>query len=238
MPQQAFRRRSLKIGIISTVLFCSLCVGLILAACGQRAGTGAAPTAAVGAAAAEPIATPRVCSAVGCGYSLQVKFEVTVPQTYDVEVSVPGGQTLRMHCEGNSTEVIHSGLPEVVPTCLWNEGLEFYNFTPNELTLTLLAGNHRISQTFQPNYDSYYVNGPKCGPECRAAKVSFTTSLDTSPGALAQTAAARPIMLEVNRALLQATIIDATSMAVRSNSAVAPATTTALQVRLQDISPQ
>jgi hypothetical protein len=175
-----------------------------------------------------------VCGAVGCGDSLEVKFEVSVPQTYDVEISVPEGQTLRLHCEGSSTEVISNPLPEVVPLCLWNEGLAFQNFTPVEVTITLLAGNHRVSQTFKPSYETYRVNG-SCDPECRASKVSFTTPLDTSPKALAQTATARPVMIEVNRALLQATIIDATSMAMRSNPALAPATATALTVEVEGL---
>ena len=171
------------------------------------------------------------CTLMGCGHSLQVQFVVGVPQTYDVEASVPGGQTLRMHCEGNASRVTANSFPEAQAMCLLNEALAFQNFTPDEVTITLLAGNHRVSQTFKPTYESYYANGPNCGPECRAAKVLFTTPLDTSPKALAQTATARPIVLEVNRAVLQATILDATSMAVRSNPAVAPATATALRVQ-------
>src|SRR5262245_556955 len=116
MLQQTFHRRSLKPGMVPAVLFCCLCVGLIPAGCGQGAGTRAAPTAAVGAAAAGTRAAPTAtvgpsapeatCSGEGCGPTLEVRFEVSIPQTYDIEVSVPEGQTFRMHCEGYSRKVI------------------------------------------------------------------------------------------------------------------------------------
>ena len=59
------------------------------------------------------------------------------------------------------------------------------------------------------------------------------TPLALSPAqiALLQTATARPVMIEVNRALLQATIIDATSVVVRSGLGGKPATATALHVQ-------
>lgn len=204
MLQQTFHRHGLSAGMVSAVLFCSLCLGLIPAGCG--------------------------CAPIGCGPSLQVKFEVSVPQTYDAEVSIPTGQMIRMHCAGNSTHIVSSSLPEVPAMCLWNEGLTFDNFMPGEMTVTLRSGNHRVSQTFKPTYESYQLDG-SCGPACRTGKVSFTTPLDTSPKALAQTATARPVMIEVNRALLQATIIDATARAHYSDLAMAPGTATALQVQ-------
>ena len=150
MLQQTFHRRSLKPGMVSAVLFCSLCVGLIPAGCGQRAGTGMAPTAAVGATAPEATVAPEA-TAVAVG--------------------------------AVAPEVTASAVDAVAP--------ETTAAPPGQVSATIL------------------------------------------PEALAQTATARPVMIEVNRALLQATIIDATSMAMRSGSAVSPATATAFQAQYE-----
>ena len=101
--------------------------------------------------------------------------------------------------------------------CRWNEGLFVDNFTPSEVTVTLISGNLRASQTFHPTYKAYQVNGPGCGPDCRAATVVFTTPLDTSPKAIAQTATVRPLMLVINQALLQATMLAATAQALNGS---------------------
>jgi hypothetical protein len=112
--------------------------------------------------------------------------------------------------------------------CLWNEGLWLENFTPREVTVTLISENHRVSQTFTPTYEAYHVNGPNCPGDCQKATVAFTKPLDTSPKALAQTATARPVMLVINQALLQATMLAATAQALDAKIFVAPATATAL----------
>jgi hypothetical protein len=150
-------RRGVISGIVPIVLFCSFCVGLLLIGCG------------------------RPCTAVACGSTLVVNFKVSVPQTYDVEVSVPQGQRFSLHCAGNSTNVTANTFPEGQAGCLWNEGLQFYNFTPSEVTVRLISGNLRATQTFHPTYNAYQVNGPGCGPDCRSATAAFTTPLDTSP---------------------------------------------------------
>jgi hypothetical protein len=211
MLQQVFCR-CLTRGLVSLVLFWSLCIGLILTGCG--------------------------CTAMGCTNTLWVMLEGGLPLAYTLEISVPEGKTLNMHCEGTTTTVTSNSLPEVSAECHWEpwRGAILSNFAPSEVTITFLGNNDRISQTFQPSYRSFQPNGPNCGPECRSGQVSLTLPgvyMSPVPIDPAQTATARPVMLEVNKALLQATIINATSKALRSGSAASPATATALQVQFE-----
>jgi hypothetical protein len=156
MRQKTFRRHGLRAGIVSVVLFCSLCVGLIPAGCG--------------------------CPAIGCQDTLVVILEGSPPQAYTIEVSVPDGQTHGMQCGINHPPATF--FAEV--TAIWLNncgGVELRNFAPGEVTITLLRNNDRISQTFQPSYETLSPGGSGC-VECRRGKISLTIPpADTSPEA-------------------------------------------------------
>jgi hypothetical protein len=127
MLRQTLYRRGLNTRLVSVVLFCSLCVGVIPAGC-------------------------RGCGAALPPHpdTLEILLEGSLPWAYTLEARVPGGQTLTVECIRNTLGPVPGG-PGAYGTCQGN-GVMFYHFTPSELTVTLLWDTHRMSQTFKPSY--------------------------------------------------------------------------------------
>jgi hypothetical protein len=145
MLPQTFCRRGLNTGMVSVVFLCSLCVGLIPAGCGA-------------------------CSAVMYMDTLEVILGGSRPRVYTLEVSAPGGQPHRVECGSNIMPA--PSMSEAYGICQDN-GAVFYNFSPDEMTITLLWDNHRVSQTFKPSYETKWPDGPSC-QSFRVGRVSLT----------------------------------------------------------------
>jgi len=115
----------------------------------------------------------RTCTVEGCGITLSVDLTDNVPKDYILEAVTPSGEKMSVHCvDGTGQYADDHFQRQSYPVCKQN-GVEFLRFSPDKVTMTIRWGDQQASQTFQPNYQSEWPNGPDCEPECRVGQVTF-----------------------------------------------------------------
>ena len=118
-------------------------------------------------------ATMVPCTEAGCGTGLTLVFSGAVPSEFIMEAITPAGEKLEAHCiqgVGQYPEDYFSRSPRA--TCM-QSGVEFFQFSPEEVSITLKWGDNQLSQTFKPTYTFYYPNGSGCMPVCSRGQITF-----------------------------------------------------------------
>ena len=159
LPQPHYRRHRTA-GLVSVVLFGSLCLGLIPASCSSPA----SPSSQVSP-------EPQACSAVGSASTLRILLEGEKLQAYTMEASTAEGDVYRVQCAATSLPALPS-FSRVSGICD-ETGVTFYAFTPDEVTITLVWNHNRRSQWFKPVYETYWPDGPQCD-SYRDGTIHFT----------------------------------------------------------------
>jgi hypothetical protein len=109
---------------------------------------------ALGSSGCNPFA-PRVCTLIGCADGLRVSFDEPIAGPVTVTAILPGGGSRTLTCESAST-------------CSF---VEFEDFRPGEVTITVAAEGLFVARTYRPRYEPRYANGEDCGVTCVRAEV-------------------------------------------------------------------
>lgn len=103
------------------------------------------------------------CSDVACIDLLQVRVLGALPDTFAIDVEVPGEGTATLACPG---------------ACFDGTGGKYFflESTPGTVVVTVRGadGGSIASQEFTPRYEDFRPNGPGCLPVCRNGIVALT----------------------------------------------------------------
>jgi len=102
----------------------------------------------------------RHCTLVACSNGISVRVEGL--SEADISVTSATGETRGSTCPPFEPSICVAHFPD---------------FTPEEATIRVEAGERQLSVTTNPAYDVLQPNGPECDPTCLQATV--TISLDT-----------------------------------------------------------
>jgi hypothetical protein len=89
---------------------------------------------------------------------LAVQLEGAVPSEYSVTLSSPSEPSVTRTCNATSA-------------CLGNL-VQFVGYSPDIVTVSVLAAGSTVAVTVEPNYGTVYPNGEDCG-ECRTATITL-----------------------------------------------------------------
>lgn len=117
----------------------------------------------------------HMCTMVGCLRSgIEIRFSDNHhPGRFEITLETPDTiQKLKCPDDGGITSTI------LTSRCYANGAFFRGNsdFPPPEVTVTVFIHGYVISKKFQPNYDTYEVNGPGCAPVCYLATIEFDLS--------------------------------------------------------------
>ncbi len=114
----------------------------------------------------------RTCTAVGCGFTLRIELNGTVPPDFVLSVSDSTGEMASIHCL-NGTTVYDAQSKTGNPAICEQSGVSFLDFAPQQAIITLRWEGGDATQSFRPEYKTFRPNGSQCEPECRTATVIF-----------------------------------------------------------------
>ena len=126
---------------------------------------------------AVPLPTPQVivkeCTTAGCGTSLMVLFSGQMPADFVLRAESPDAQPQEVHCMNGEGQYPagHFDLDSYM-VCQGN-GVEIVNFSPTTVMISVEAQGSSAAQTFTPQYQMVYPNGPDCEPQCPVASIEF-----------------------------------------------------------------
>lgn len=102
--------------------------------------------------------TPTIaCTLIGCSNGLSVEFNRAPEGAFRLEATVPNDPTVHaIDCASAST-------------CM----LMFPELVAEQVTIRLITQQGTITQQFQPEYETLYPNGRRCGPACEQATVTL-----------------------------------------------------------------
>jgi hypothetical protein len=95
------------------------------------------------------------CTLVGCYNGLRVTVGSAPANPFRVEAYVFSSVRYGQTCSGTPCMVL------------------FPDFTPDYVRIDVIAGADTVTRDFYPIYSLDRPNGPRCGPECRVATVTF-----------------------------------------------------------------
>lgn len=101
----------------------------------------------------------RVCTSIGCDDGLIVQLEGELPANYTVSLDVPGNAA--------------PWVVECTTESPCGEMLDFPDFTPDVVRVTVESGAETKDEEFVVAYETLHPNGPDCPPECRRGTVVF-----------------------------------------------------------------
>ena len=128
--------------------------------------------------------TSKMCTAIGCGYSLEIRFTgaTAKPGRYQIEVvadGMPSSCQITLPRECNALPICSSG------TSTWHvtlsgcstgsepqsvDGFFFYAAGPASLDFVVRRDDVLVGGgSAQPTYQASQPNGPECEPLCRQA---------------------------------------------------------------------
>lgn len=97
------------------------------------------------------------CTLIGCDNGLSVEFNRAPEGAFRLEATVPGDPTVHaIDCASAST---------CMPM--------FSGLVAEQVTIRLITQQGTVTQQFQPEYDTLYPNGRRCGPACEQATVTL-----------------------------------------------------------------
>lgn len=110
----------------------------------------------------EPV---QVCTEIGCHSGLTIQLQGTIPETFTVQVSVPGDEPIRIECPRGGEPLYCEG-----------DRLFLAERTPEEVTVRVSWEGKDVAETFRPEYETLRPNDPDCPPECKQAEVTLDLS--------------------------------------------------------------
>ncbi len=113
----------------------------------------------------------RTCTVVGCGFSLQVELAGSLPPDFILSAAGSTGESASVHCV-NGTLVYDAATFGSSGMCSQSR-VTFLGFAPEQATLTVQWDGGQVSQSFQPDYETFRPNGPLCEPECQTTTIIF-----------------------------------------------------------------
>ena len=100
------------------------------------------------------------CTLVGCDSGLTVRLTPLPTEPYRVELLVPGAQepSYAYECDGGSDCPPYIRFPELFPLRVW--------------VRVTTAGDSRVTEFTNVDYEKSFPNGRSCGPTCVHATVT------------------------------------------------------------------
>lgn len=118
------------------------------------------------------------CTMADCiGDGVHVVFTGYTPKNYSVEIGFPSGKR-KISCP-SSMSPKHSEADQCTVNGVFFEQLDSKGSKdkpPKKLRVTVEFDGKRISRTFFPAYEFFYMNGEGCGPMCYYATIEFDLS--------------------------------------------------------------
>ncbi|MGV3523422.1 MAG: hypothetical protein ACO1RX_04320 [Candidatus Sericytochromatia bacterium] len=102
------------------------------------------------------------CTLIGCQDGLSVRVDSAVGTAFTLELKTPDGATRSLICPAGGEGAI----------CL-NETVLISDYLPEQLSVTLTAGERSVSRDFTPVYIQNEPNGAGCGPSCKQGSVEI-----------------------------------------------------------------
>jgi hypothetical protein len=116
----------------------------------------------------------KVCTERDCGTTLTVALSGAVPDDFVLDAETPDGKVKSVKCVGGKGEYSPDHFQDMSYLECSPERVDFVNFSPNEVTITISWDNNEVSQFFTPDYRVFYPNGSDCPPECLVGRITFT----------------------------------------------------------------
>jgi hypothetical protein len=118
-------------------------------------------------------AVVATCTLAGCGFGLEVVFEGAIPDDYTLAAATPEGETLTVRCLDGVGQYPDNYFPRNRYGVCTPTGVNFLEFAPDLLTITVTWDGQSVTQDFQPVYEVQHPNGPACSPACRVGQVTL-----------------------------------------------------------------
>ncbi len=112
----------------------------------------------------------QMCTLIGCQDSFVVDLTDDIPDNFTLEAVGPDGESRTVRCVDGRKQEQSPGLQESRTVCL-DKTIFLYDFTPEQVTLTVTWQNGQLTQMFDPVYSTFQPNGRGCPPKCRTAHV-------------------------------------------------------------------
>ncbi len=119
-----------------------------------------------------PPPVDQTCTAMGCGFTLQIELLGSVPSEFVLRVTSANRDTVSVHCRVGAVVYDGETTTGVSSVCGANQ-VAFLNFSPEELTVSIESQGVNTSQEYHPDYSVFRPNGPGCDPECHSAILEF-----------------------------------------------------------------
>ena len=113
----------------------------------------------------------KFCTLADCfGDGIHIEFvDGNAPEKYSIEVEFPNGKRI-LECNNSSD----------LPLADWDSCKAYGAFfeqlddlPPEEIVVTVIVDDTRISRSFHPEYEIWYPNGEDCPPLCYFATIEF-----------------------------------------------------------------
>jgi len=126
-----------------------------------------------------PPAGGQSCTAMGCGFTLQIELVGSVPSEFILSAAASNGEIVSVHCRDGAVVYDAETTANRSLTCGGNQ-VAFLDFSPVDVTISVESSLGKVSKDFHPDYKTFRPNGPNCEPECRSARIEFlVTKIDS-----------------------------------------------------------
>ena len=116
----------------------------------------------------------EICTERDCGPTLSVRLDGKVPETYIFKVTTANDASREVRCVNGSGDYGPNHFDSMSYLECHSFGVQFVNFAPDEMMITIDWGDGNYSEMIRPDYRLFYPNGLDCPPECRSGSVTIT----------------------------------------------------------------
>ena len=116
----------------------------------------------------------EVCTERDCGTTLTVALDGALPSDFVLDAITPDGKVMNVKCVDGKGEYSPDHFQDMSYLECRPERVDFINFSPNEVTITISWDDNQVSRSFSPEYRVFYPNGSDCPPECLVGRITFT----------------------------------------------------------------
>ena len=121
----------------------------------------------------------KICTERDCGPTLSIRLAGTVPDAYSFIVESTSGAQREVHCQDGIGDYGSNHFASMSYLECQSNGVQFVNFSPKEMTITVRWQDGEYSQAVTPDYRISYPNGPRCQPECHIGSTTVTIPTPT-----------------------------------------------------------
>jgi hypothetical protein len=115
----------------------------------------------------------QACTLIGCSDSLTLEFSHPLPQSYTIQLSTTGGESVQVSCPSGSVSGQASTGGNITARCQAGS-LALEGFTPQQVTILVTWQSGSYKQDANPSYQTVQPNGPNCPPTCRQATMPLS----------------------------------------------------------------